>query len=239
MSTHDPYSSPHPDQQPGHPQPEHWQQQGQPYSGQGAPAYTGHQQPGPYGGYQGGYGNPNPQQHQQQGQPYGGGYASQGGPGYPGQPQYPGPYGQPQQNYGYQNAPVYAGNQPGVPVSFGEAVKRFYKKYAQFSGRASRSEYWWVALFLGVVYFVLSLVAAADTNSFGEVGSLGGLASLLLVVFTLGNLVPSIAIGVRRLHDVNMSGWFMLLGLIPYLGGLVLLVFMVLPPKPEGARYDR
>lgn len=237
MSTHDPYGSPQSDQQPGHPQAEN-QQQHQPYAGQGAPPYTGPEQRGPYGGYQNGAGHPGEHQSQHQGQPYGGGYAGQGGPGYPGQQQ-PGPYGHPQQGYGYQNAPVRAGSQPGVPVSFGEAIKRFYAKYAQFSGRASRSEYWWVALYLGLVYVVLSMMASLGTDAFGNPTGPGMLATVLLVMFVLGNLVPSIAIGVRRLHDVNMSGWFYLLGLIPYVGGLVLLVFMVLPPKPEGARFDR
>ncbi|WP_424348473.1 DUF805 domain-containing protein [Kocuria sp. CH-021] len=236
MSTHDPYSSPQQEQQPGHREPENQQQQ--PYTSQGAPSYTGPQQPGPYGGYQGGPGHPG-QQYQQQGQPYGGGYAGQGGPGYQGQQQQPGPYGHPQQGYGYQNTPVRPGSQPGVPVGFVDAIKRFYAKYAQFSGRASRSEYWWVALYLGIVYFVLSLLMAADTNAFGETGAFGSLIALLLGIFALGHLVPTIAIGVRRLHDVNMSGWLYLLVLIPYLGGLVLLVFMVLAPKSEGARFDR
>lgn len=50
--------------------------------------------------------------------------------------------------------------------------------------------------------------------------------------------MPSLALTVRRLHDVNMSGWMVLLGLIPFFGGIVLLVFMLLPPKPEGTRFD-
>lgn len=235
MSTHDPYSSPQQDQQPGHPQPENQQQQ--PYSGQGAPSYTGPQQPGPSGEYQGGQGHQG--QYQQQGQPYGGGYAGQGGPGYQGQQQQPGPYGHPQQGYGYQNAPVRAGSQPGVPVGFVDAVKRFYAKYAQFSGRASRSEYWWVALYLGAIYLVLSLLMSAGTDQFGGLSGFGTLMMGLLVIFALAHIVPTIALGVRRLHDVNMSGWFYLLSLIPYVGGLILVVFMVLPPKPEGARFDR
>lgn len=225
MSTNDPYS------QPQYP-PAGGKHVGQP---QHPPAYGGQQgyrQPqgyGPEGSSQQGYAAGSSGQGYQQQQGYG-----------------PGPQGYPQQQGYYQPGPgAYQqhlqrpGSQPGVPVSFGEAVKRFYSKYAQFSGRASRSEYWWVALYFGLIYFTLSLLAAADTNSFGETGALGTMMNGLLVIFTLGNLVPSVAVGVRRLHDVNMSGWFMLLGLIPYLGGLVLLVFTVLPPKPEGARFDR
>ncbi len=251
MSTHDPYGP----QQPEDPQQWHRsqagyaQEQGQSFGGQHFPGYPDPQQPGSYAGHRSGFDHPADQQQrqgqpyaggyaQQQGQPYGGGYTSQAGPGYPGQQQ-PGSYGYPQQGYGYPHAAARNGSQPGVPAGFGEAIKRMYAQYAQFSGRASRSEYWWVALYFGAVYLVLSVLMAADTNSFGETGALGSLMAVLLGLFTLGHLVPSIAIGVRRLHDVNMSGWFMLLGLIPYAGGLVLLVFAVLPSRPEGARFDR
>jgi uncharacterized membrane protein YhaH (DUF805 family) len=157
--------------------------------------------------------------------------------GYGGQPQ--GGYGQPS-GYNNQYAPQPTGTQPGVPVGFVEAIKRFYAKYAQFSGRASRSEYWWVALYMAIIYIPLSILSStAGTNSLGEPNGFGILLSILLGLFALGHIVPSIAIGVRRLHDVNMSGWFYLLSLIPFVGGLIMLVFMVLPPKPEGARFDR
>ncbi|MFI7481579.1 DUF805 domain-containing protein [Kocuria sp. M1R5S2] len=197
---------------------------GQPQQGYGA--QQGYGQPG-YGGPQQGYGPSGYGQPQQ-------GYGYQ--PGYGGQPGHGAPGSAP---YGYQNAQGRAGAQPGVPVGFVEAVKRFYAKYAQFSGRASRSEYWWVALYLGAIYLVLSLFMAAGTDQYGELSGFGMLMTAVLVIFGLAHVVPAIAIGVRRLHDANFSGWFYLLSLIPYVGGLVLLVFMVLPPKPEGARFDR
>lgn len=182
---------------------------------------TGPEQQAAYGGQQSCAGGRN-------------GYGYQQQPGYP-QPGYhqPGPYG-------YQQNMQRAGTQPGVHVGFGEAIKRFFAKYAQFSGRASRSEYWWVALFFFLVSFVLNtLVTAVGTDSFGELNGLGLVLSLALFVFALGTLVPSLAVAVRRLHDVNLSGWMLLIGLIPLVGWIVLIVLTVLPPKPEGARFDR
>ncbi|MFF0991460.1 DUF805 domain-containing protein [Kocuria nitroreducens] len=170
-----------------------------------------------------------------QGQPQSGNGQPQQGYGYQqgyGQPQ-AGAYGYHQQNLQHR------GSQPGVPVGFGEAVKRFYAKYAQFSGRASRSEYWWVALYQGAIALVLSVLMAAGSDANGNLSGLGMLVAGLLVIYVLSHIVPSVGIAVRRLHDANFSGWFYLLSLIPYVGGLVVLVFMVLPSKPEGARFDR
>ena len=153
---------------------------------------------------------------------------------------------------GYQQP----GSQPGVPVGPGQAIKRFYTKYAQFSGRASRSEYWWIALFMFLVYVLLTVlistvgsevvssntVSSATSYSYSarsEPNGLGIILSLLFLVFLLAHIIPSIALAVRRLHDVNMSGFLYLLSLIPFLGPLILLVFYVLPPNPAGARFDR
>ena len=165
--------------------------------------------------------------------------------------------------YQYGGAPGYdqggyqqQGSQPGVPVGPVQAIKRFYKKYAQFSGRASRSEYWWVALFMFLVYAVLSVlmstvgsevvnsntVTSATSYSYSvrsEPNGLGIFLSLLFLVFLLAHIIPSIALAVRRLHDANMSGFLYLLILIPFLGSLILLVFFVLPSNPAGARFDR
>ena len=107
------------------------------------------------------------------------------------------------------------------------------RKYADFQGRARRSEYWLWVLFIVVVSTVLNVLGGAmgggavdPTNPMGAYSSPAGIVSLL---FSLATLVPSIAVGVRRLHDTNRSGWWILIGLIPILGWLVLLVFYVLP----------
>ena len=157
---------------------------------------------------------------------------------YPQQPQQTQPYaaqaGEPPLWAPYYGAPI------------GAAVKRFFKNYAAFSGRASRSEYWWVALVLGVVGFILQILtgllgaAGSTTTSTGNVPGPGGIVGLILIfVFYLAVLIPSIALLVRRLHDGNFSGWLALLGLIPFVGGLALLVFSLLPSNPAGQRFDQ
>jgi uncharacterized membrane protein YhaH (DUF805 family) len=132
----------------------------------------------------------------------------------------------------------------GAPI--GEAAKRFFKKYATFTGRASRSEYWWWTLISGVVSTVLNIImtaagaagATVDANGNTVPGPGAVIGIILLVAWGLAVLVPSLALTVRRLHDVNFSAWMIFIGLVPFIGGLALLVFMVLPSKPEGQRFD-
>lgn len=96
------------------------------------------------------------------------------------------------------------------------------KNYVGFSGRARRKEYWMFTLFNIIVAIVLMILdRAIGTMTDQGMGMLGMLYSLLI-------LLPSLAVSVRRLHDTDRSGWWLLLALIPILGGLVLLVFMVL-----------
>jgi uncharacterized membrane protein YhaH (DUF805 family) len=132
---------------------------------------------------------------------------------------------------------------PHYGIGFVDAIKRGFKKYAKFAGRASRSEYWWWALFSFIVYLVLlvpTYVLGITTSSDG--GRTPGAAAIpliiLLVVFYLLMIVPTLAVTVRRLHDAGYSGWLALLMLVPYLGGLIILIFAVLPSSPAGAKYD-
>jgi uncharacterized membrane protein YhaH (DUF805 family) len=132
---------------------------------------------------------------------------------------------------------------PHYGISFIDAIKRGFKKYATFSGRASRSEYWWWALFSFIVYLVLlvpAYVLGITTSSDG--GRTPGAAAIpliiLLVVFYLLMIVPTLALTVRRLHDAGYSGWLALLMLVPYVGGLILLIFTVLPSSTAGVKYD-
>lgn len=96
--------------------------------------------------------------------------------------------------------------------------------YVDFDGRASRKEYWMFVAFYLAIYIGLSIVSGI----FGAVSdALALLVSLLVMLFGLAIILPSLGIAVRRLHDTGRSGWFILLGLIP-LVGLVLLYFMIL-----------
>ena len=101
------------------------------------------------------------------------------------------------------------------------------KKYADFTGRARRKEYWMFALLVIVASVVIGMIE-------GILGLGGTLAMYgpLSLLFMLAILIPSISVGVRRLHDTNRSGWWILIGLIPIVGSIVLIVFFVL----EGTR---
>lgn len=157
-----------------------------------------------------------------------------------GQPPYgQNPYGQ--NPYGQTPGAPAAGDPgtldlPYYGIGFVPAVKRAFAKYARFDGRASRSEYWWFALgyflLILVSYIPLAIGAAAESSAITLIGL------LIFAVIFLGTIVPSIAVAVRRLHDANFSGWLYLISIIPC-GSIVLLVLLVLPSKPEGARYDR
>jgi uncharacterized membrane protein YhaH (DUF805 family) len=100
-----------------------------------------------------------------------------------------------------------------------------FERYAQFSGRASRSEYWYFVLANLAVYAVLLLLTQVSSIFF-----------VLYVVWALAILIPSLAVAVRRLHDSDKSGWLLLIGLIPC-GGIVVLVFLILESTPAENKY--
>ena len=261
----------------GAPAPAYGQLSGNPY---GQPAY-GQEQPT----------QPNPAYSQPHGQPAG----AQSAPAY-GQPAYGqpngNPYGQPDGAYGqvpptYNAYPAPAAatgtnavplNKPYYGCSFQEAFLRFWKKYVVFKGRASRSEFWWWMLASFAIQVVLANLVDVSNDHLSFLSSLWSLAIL----------VPSIALSVRRLHDINKSGWWlaifygavfagailMIVGggaalfgalsvwgspsdsgyyataaagslgilfigaIIAAAAGIVYIVFMALPSKPEGARFD-
>ncbi len=95
------------------------------------------------------------------------------------------------------------------------------KKYATFSGRSRRSEFWYFVLFYLIIFFVLAMVDGF-TGSFNEDSGVGLLSGL----FTLGLLVPNLAVTVRRLHDTDRSGWWVLISFVPLVGQIVLIVFL-------------
>lgn len=163
-------------------------------------------------------------------------------------------YGGPQNDTGHGaggEPPIWA---PWYGIPFVKAFARFWKKYATFSGRASRSEYWWWFLWAFIIGLVLSIigsiiaVATGDYTATSQASSTGAHASFntnspiatgILGLWYLAILIPSIAIQVRRLHDGNFRGWWVLLNLIPFLGQIVVFIFTLLPSKPEGQRFDK
>jgi uncharacterized membrane protein YhaH (DUF805 family) len=103
-------------------------------------------------------------------------------------------------------------------MTFQESVKVCFTKYADFAGRATRSEYWWFALFVVLVSAATSVVS----NTLGT-------------LFSLAVLVPSLAAAARRLHDTNRSGWWQLIALMPVIGTIVLIVFLAQEGKSEAS----
>jgi len=96
------------------------------------------------------------------------------------------------------------------------------KKYAVFSGRARRKEYWFFVLFYVIIVVVLSIIDAMLGLQFGQgVG-------ILSTIYMLAVLIPGLAVGVRRLHDINKSGWWILIGFVPIIGPIILLIFALM-----------
>jgi uncharacterized membrane protein YhaH (DUF805 family) len=122
-------------------------------------------------------------------------------------------------------------------MGFTDAVRTcLSQKYATFSGRASRSEYWWFQLFIVLVYLVMTALFFATTDMEQlQQGNLGGVSMVLIVIFgifALGIIIPTIAAVVRRLHDRDMSGWWylgaILAGMIPFVGILASIALLVI-----------
>ena len=121
-------------------------------------------------------------------------------------------------------------------MSFVEAVKTcLVEKYCTFSGRATRSEFWWFQLFTFLVEFISVGICALIAESLDSEGII--IIPILIYVLLL---IPNFSVIVRRLHDVGKSGWFLLIGLIPYIGAFILLIKYLTPsvdtPSDETAQ---
>jgi len=113
-------------------------------------------------------------------------------------------------------------------MSFGEAISICFSKYATFSGRAARPEYWYWVLFtmlVSVIFVLIELNASVDA------------ARALDAIFNIATVIPSIAVAARRLHDTDRSGWWQLLLFIPVVGWILLLIWLCQPGTPGGNRF--
>ncbi|MDP1928250.1 MAG: DUF805 domain-containing protein [Thiobacillus sp.] len=106
------------------------------------------------------------------------------------------------------------------------------RQYAVFRGRARRKEYWFFILFNLIASLVLTVVDFMTGSLNAELGM-----GLLSGLYSLAVLIPSLAVTVRRLHDTGRTGWWLLIGLIPLIGAIVLLVFMLLNSQPGDNQY--
>jgi uncharacterized membrane protein YhaH (DUF805 family) len=111
-------------------------------------------------------------------------------------------------------------------VTFAEAVRSGFDHYVKFDGRASRPAFWWWFLF-GVLVGIGASIIDAIIGSFGVVSGLSALALLL----------PNLSVAIRRLHDTDHTGWWVLIGLIPIIGFIVLLIFYLRQSDPGENQY--
>jgi len=113
-------------------------------------------------------------------------------------------------------------------MDFGPAIKSVFSKYATFSGRASRSEYWYFVLFSILAFLVAGVidgvVLAKDLSPFS-------------IILNLVLLLPSLAVSVRRLHDKGRTGWWLLLVVVPFVGFIVLLIWFCTAGPNEANEY--
>lgn len=119
-------------------------------------------------------------------------------------------------------------------MTFKESVNTVFNKYAVFSGRASRSEYWYFALFQFIVGILFSILGTIFTNSQGQpsvwISILSGLWCLLTIL-------PSLAVSVRRLHDSGRGGGWIFINFVPVIGSIWYFVLMLLPSEPQVNRF--
>jgi uncharacterized membrane protein YhaH (DUF805 family) len=104
-------------------------------------------------------------------------------------------------------------------MNFKEAITYCFRNYVGFSGRAARSEYWYWVLFV-VPLFIVAWLIDMTVFGFNTTG-----VNPISVIATLATFLPGLAVSIRRLHDIDRSGWWVLLALVPIVGGIVLLVW--------------
>lgn len=111
-------------------------------------------------------------------------------------------------------------------MNFVEAIKSGYQNYVNFSGRSSRSAFWWWVLFQIIVGVAIAAVEGGGASQMGD-GMMEASynAGPVGIIWSLANLLPGIAVSVRRMHDIGKSGWWVLISVIPLIGWIIYLVW--------------
>lgn len=116
-----------------------------------------------------------------------------------------------------------------------EWYKMAFTKYADFKSRSTRNEFWWFVLCNILIIIALNLLMGIFAAM--EIGILAGLFGIVYLIYAFAVFIPSLALSVRRLHDTNRSGWFLLLSLIPLVGSIILLVFYAQESDPNSNKW--
>jgi len=122
-------------------------------------------------------------------------------------------------------------------MGFVAAVKSFCSNYANFKGRARRSEYWFIQLFLALTNLAVAAIDLALMNGDVERFIANGGGGIVGLIWILVTIVPALAVLIRRLHDTSRSGWWALMVLLPVAGAIVILVFTVQDSDPGDNKY--
>ena len=124
-------------------------------------------------------------------------------------------------------------------TDFGDAVRLFFQNYANFNGRASRSMYWWVVLFNFIVTCAIYIVGLI-VDSIGidtQLNMAGMLVIILVIIYGLAVFIPSLSIGVRRMHDIGKGGGWIFISLIPFVGWIWYIVLCCTDSEPYDNRF--
>lgn len=129
-------------------------------------------------------------------------------------------------------------NRPLYGAGIGASLARFFNNYVNFSGRASRAEFWWMMLLYWGVFWAGSIVAGIADAAIGRSNGVMTAYTGVFTLLTLAMFIPWLALNWRRLHDAGYNGALFLLSLIPFVGSIIVLVLTAMPPRPEGRRFD-
>lgn len=119
-------------------------------------------------------------------------------------------------------------------MTFKQSVSTVFSKYIDFNGRASRSEYWWFALFQIIVFGCLNILGAIFS---GDSQSMPGCVYFIEGAYSLATILPSLGVTVRRLHDIGKGGGWIFIALVPFIGQIWLFILTVLPGEPQANRF--